>query len=173
MKRLGSLLMGVGVIVTGLGTAGFATAGDAVREAPTTTALPPATTPPETSMTTLAPASTTTPLAREDPAGFATALAAVLADGDVAHLEARLHPAVVSLYGADVCRVTLSGASGPDRQLTVAAVGGPGRGEWVIDERMTPVDDVVAVTLAAGSEIHVAHVGTELRSFTDCGEPLP
>lgn len=44
---------------------------------------------------------------------------------------------------------------------------------WVIDERVTPVGDVVAVTLVDGSEIHVAYVGTELRWFPDCGEPLP
>lgn len=73
---------------------------------------------PETPTTTTAP--------REDPAGFVAALAAALADGDAAYLEARLHPAVVSLYGADACRAALSGAAGPDRELTVAAVGGPG-----------------------------------------------
>lgn len=173
--------MGIGIVVTGLGVAGLASAADDVAETSTTTVPPPATAPPETSTTTPAPASTTTPapasttttLPREDPAGFVADLAAALAAGDTAYLEARLHPAVVSLYGADACRATLSGASAPDRELTVAAVGEPGRWEWVIDGRTTPVDDAVAVTLADGSEIHVAYVGTELRWFTDCGEPLP
>lgn len=171
MRRLGSVLMGVGVFVVGLGIAGLVRADAEAGGGPPTTSIPsPSLAAPATS-TTGSTGTTTAP--REDAAAFAADLATALREGDAEFLEGRLHPAVAVLYGAESCRSALAGAVDPGRDLTVVSVGDPGRWEWVIDGRSTPLGDVVTVVFADGSEAHFGYVGAELRWFTDCGDPLP
>jgi hypothetical protein len=124
------------------------------------------------------------PLPAEDPVdsaeGFFSSLAAAFRAGDSVTLYDALHPAVIDLYGEEACRGALD--RGPDESAAIEVVDaeGPGPFEWTIDGVTTSIEDALTVNVtrtAAGetssAEAHIAFVDTELRWFTDCGEPLP
>lgn len=167
-------MMGVGALVLVLGIAGLV-----VDDAPASVAAPASTTFPaslpstsRTSPSSTPASATSTTVALEEVAAFAADLAAALRTGDGDALDARLHPAVVALYGSEACRLALADVVEPDRDLTVTSSTGPADWDWVIDGRSIPVADVVTATLADGAQSHFGYVDGELRWFTDCGEPL-
>jgi hypothetical protein len=99
---------------------------------------------------------------------------------DVDSLYARLHPAVIDLYGGEVCAAYLTSVIETPVQIDVRSASEIGTWIWVIDDRNIPIPQAldVEVDFTARGEtvartVHLALVGEELRWFTDCGDPLP
>jgi hypothetical protein len=134
---------------------------------------------------------TSTTSTTEDPAdlvdqaaveGFYDLFQTAVQTGDADTLYARLHPAVLDLYGADQCRAFIdAGFDNPDLTFEVVSVGPLEPWVWERDGRTVDVGDAVALQLVqrtlanpdpAPQEAHVALVDGEIRWFTDCGDPL-
>ena len=170
-KRTGLWLMVVGAVLVLGGIVGgfvFAEDGDGTAE-------PNATSSADTSTTT------TDEPSRETAADLYALLERAFADDDDATLLARLDPAVLETYGDAQCRAYLEGLAPPGPTFEVVGVGEPAPWDYgERDGRQILVEDAIAVDLLVtnpGAEptaqvAHVRYDGSELRWFTDCGEPL-
>jgi hypothetical protein len=103
---------------------------------------------------------------------------------DVDTLFSLLHPTVLDVYGADVCRAYLESVIRNPVSVTVQGATDLPTWEWQADDRQVSVDEAVAVDAAvtAGGqtvdqEVHLAwdesSGNRRLAWFTDCGQPLP
>ncbi len=198
-QRLGALsLVVLGVVVGAVGVAGSVAGWGAsatkvylaaASPAPTTSTLPTASRPSTsaplavTSPSTSAPATVTTPstsLPTSTPAQFVGELDRALTKGDVAFLYARLHPAVISRYGAAQCRVWAGRAKDTTSRFVVrGAAGAPADYSYTTDSKTTVIHAVVAVpvdrvsaTSTVRTAVHTVAVDGTFRFFTDCGTPL-
>lgn len=103
---------------------------------------------------------------------------------DVDTLFELLHPAVLEVYGADVCRAYLESVIRNPVSVDVQGATDLPQWDWPADDRLVPIDGAIAVDAAVTSggqtvnqEVHLAwdeSSGTSrLAWFTDCGDPLP
>ncbi len=152
--------------------------------APTPTAAPtPTPTPPPTpSPTPAAPsAPTPTPGELEPPTAedFADELSAAIRDSDEAYLNERLHPEVITRYGAEQCaHWVTSDIAGDDIRWEVRSSSGPQEWDYASDDLSTIIADAwILDALQAQAdpperELHFAPSEGTWRWFTDCGEPV-
>lgn len=99
---------------------------------------------------------------------------------DVDTLLNNLHPAVIDLYGLDVCRTYLSSVVETPTQIELKDVLGVGPWDWEIDSRSTLIEKAYTLEIiltAQGEQLaQETHLGLRedgsLGWFTDCGDPL-
>lgn len=116
----------------------------------------------------------------ETPEAFIALFAEAIRTDDDAFLLARLHPVVLELYGKAQCRRQVASLAGdPSFEARVRGVEGPAPYDYAPDGQSITIEDAltVAVTFTSDAgtsrqDAHVAPVGSELRWFTDCGDPL-
>jgi hypothetical protein len=107
---------------------------------------------------------------------FLTQLAQALATNDTQFLFDNLHPAVLKLYGADMCQAHFKQRSpDPSYKVEFISMTGPAPWSWVPAKAPIPVEDVYTVkaTVTAQNkvttaELHVGLVGDGLYWFTQC-----
>jgi hypothetical protein len=109
---------------------------------------------------------------------FLRLFAAAFRGGDAAFLLARLHPAVITLYGQEQCTTYTATLTDPTRAYRFISVSAPGTYDYSPDGRSIQVSDVLTVRVrqtAYGQTItgpiHLAVVEGTVRWFTDCGTP--
>lgn len=174
--RLGIILMLAGGVLVLTGAIGLAVT-PATRE--TTSASPGSGrgSPSPVGSPTVEP--TKTPVQLEAPERFVPTLAAAIREGNQQFLFRRLHPAVLERFGDEQCRTALEAFDNPSFDLEVQATHPLKRWAWRTDGVRTKIAPAVAVDVirssggaASDDVVHVAHVGTQLRWFTDCGDPI-
>jgi hypothetical protein len=192
-RRLGAVLVVVGLLVTGVGVAGAlstvggpataaasgapnASSGASASAAPSSTATP---------APTPSPTPTPTPSPTPDPDTLAKAffvdLVQAIRAGDVDSMLPRLHPAVIERYGEAACKQELETRSAdPAYEIVVKVVQPPAAWDYTLDGVTTSIPDawtvdadVTALGQLGARQLHVAPVDGEVRWFTDCGTPLP
>jgi hypothetical protein len=178
-KNAGYALIASGVVVVAVGVIGAINSGGEDVVAGTTGAPTGETIGSETVVTgpTAVETGPTAPEV-ETPEEFLPLFAQAIREGDARFLFSRLHPSVVDLYGARQCRASAGAFVDPEADFVFVSTSEPGEYPWEVDGVTTPVEDVLTVqvtAVAAGEEIdreiHLGIIGTELRWFTDCGEP--
>jgi hypothetical protein len=109
---------------------------------------------------------------------FLPLFAAAFRGGDAAFLLARLHPAVITLYGRQQCATYTATLTDATRAYRITSVSAPGTYTYSPDGRSIQVPDVLTVRVrqtAYGQKvtgpIHLAVVDGTVRWFTDCGTP--
>src|SRR5262245_53230179 len=108
----------------------------------------------------------------ETPEAFLSSFAEAIRQGDARFLFDRLHPVVVDLYGAQACRAAVRAFVDPTTDLVFVSTSEPGPYLFEADGTSTEVQDVLTVEVEGqGQPIHLGIVGSELRWFTDCGDP--
>lgn len=159
VRKLGGALVVAGGVLASVGVAGMVLDGGSE-------ARPAAPTP--------APAS---PMAQETVEGFLDRLGEAMGSGDTVFLVARLHPAVLDLYGSEACLAAMDGLA-PVR-FRVRSVGEPETFGWVSDGVRREIPDALTVRVRARTDlgavirdVHLARVDGELRWLTDCGDPI-
>ncbi|GMU80090.1 MAG: hypothetical protein AMXMBFR46_28750 [Acidimicrobiia bacterium] len=172
----------VGIVTSGGSDDSSAAEPSTRREAPPATAS--ATTPPTTPRTTppTTPTPTTSPTTppTETPQAFFASLAGAFAANDDAFLYDRLHPLVLTRYGADQCRAYFANQSVPNFRAEVIGVRAPEPWDWTLDGRTDRLPSAVPVRVRIAddgatfreTEAHLVLVGNQLRWFTDCGTPI-
>jgi hypothetical protein len=189
----GSAVMALGVIVVAIGLIGtLADSGeDATDALQTPTTDPPTTTttaqpttktttePTTTTESTTATTAATTTIPDETPGEFLALFVEGL-QGDLDFLISRLNRASLDIYGEPQCRDTLSQLLDPEVEFEVREIGDPGPWDYVIDDIVTPLSDILPVEVerfvggqAIIQEVHWQLVDGEWTWFTDCGDPLP
>lgn len=137
------------------------------------------TVPAEETTTTNPPNTTTTvTVVAETPEDFLVALVRGLrADPEL--LVSRLNQVTIDIYGADQCLETLGQALDPETEFQIREIGEPGPWDYVIDDIITPLNDVLPIEVerfVAGQtiiqELHWQLVDGQWTFFTDCGDPL-
>ena len=112
---------------------------------------------------------------------FIQAFNGAFQDGDSDPLYQLLNPAVIDLYGEEVCRAHLGEIIQTPTSLEYLDSTRVGVWDWELDGVITPVDFAYAVQLNYTSqgqttkqEVHLTLPGdNSVRWFTDCGDPLP
>jgi hypothetical protein len=99
--------------------------------------------------------------------------------GDRDLLVSRLNQATMDIYGLEQCEATLSQVADPEQNVTIREIGVPGPWDYVIDDIVTPLEDVLPVEVerfvngqATIQELHWKLVDGVWTWFSDCGEPL-
>lgn len=154
-------LVGVTLIVVGVlmlwDSAQLQATTTTVLAAPTTTTTSPTTTTATTTTTTTIAATTTTTLPPETVEAFVATYRAALDADDVEFLFGRLHPQIIEIHGAELCRAWVEReVVALDNYEIVGEVAGPA------DERFTAPD---------GSQFVVADKFSTTISFSFQGEP--
>jgi hypothetical protein len=183
VQRLAPFVVALGIVMTVTGVVGALVGGgpdDAAAPAPRATSA--TTVSSATAAPTAAPApATTRPTAPPETAqAFFATFGRALAAGDSASLIARLHPLVVSRYGADQCRAYLTGLSVPRYAVEVLGVRAAEPWDWVLDGRTDRIPSAIPVRIRSTEdgttfrevEAHVVVVDNQVRWFTDCGTPI-
>lgn len=174
-----AIIVGASALATDGDRDGSSTAATTVET--TTTATPPTTVAssrPATSTPTSTP--TSVPAELEAPSEFVTVFGDAIAAGDVETLLARLHPAVPSHYGEDVCQAYLASLPKDPSTYEVARVGPLAQWTWEVDDAAIPIDDAAEMSLrrttggtTTEQVAHFAVVDGEWRWFTHCdGTPM-
>ena len=192
MRRLAQILMLVGAALVSLGLVGRFALGDNGGEAASGSSPPPASEPsPEPSESTGSipseePSESSEPSAEPPPELTETAqeffdlfVDAIQAEDD-AFLLARLHPAVLQMYGRKQCRAAVALLEPtPGFDVEVRRVEGPEPYDYAPDGQSVTIEDAFTLALTFSSsagtsrqEGHLALIGDEMRWFTDCGDPL-
>jgi hypothetical protein len=171
----------VGLVLMGVGIAGAA--GDwgsttkvsaAASAAPSTSTSAPSTSAPSTS----APSpSTSAFVPAESPEDLPALLNQAITDGDTELLLARLHPAVIARYGAEVCRGHVSRFTSQFTVLGEATT--PADYSYTTEGQTTVVPDTIALPVRVSGPgsppsdalMHIADADGTLRFFTDCTPP--
>lgn len=192
-RRLGAVLVVVGLLVAGAGVAGAlgsagglttaAASGVSVGSSAASASPVASSTAPPTPAPTPAPTPTQSPTPDPDTLtrAFLVDLIAAIRAGDVDSMLPRLHPAVIERYGEAACKQELETRSAdPTYEIVVKVVRPPAAWDYTLDGVTTSIPDawtidadVTAVGQLATRELHVAPVDGEVRWFTDCGTPLP
>ena len=178
---MGKRVAGATIIVTGsllvvAGIAGMALNGGDETSAATPTGS-------EQASGTAEPSVTQTPTPTppvETPEEFLERFVAAIRGGDADFLLERLHPIVVEFYGERTCRHAAEDFRDKTIAITFVSARGPGIYRWVVDGHEEDVADVLTVGVVfdrqgetSRQRIHLGIVGSELRWFTDCGNPRP
>lgn len=192
LLALGLVLAVAGVIVTVSDDDGSASRVATTEATDPTRSTGPATTSRPTPTTTLPAPTTTRPTpttvarsipttaAAETPQAFFALLGQAFASGDENTLYARLHPLVLTRYGADQCRTYLASISVPRYAVEVLEVKAPEPWDWTLDGRTDRLPSAIPVrvhitedgTNFRENEAHLVMVGNQARWFTDCGTPI-
>ena len=177
MKGLAVALMVVGVLAAAGGAVGVATKGGGTTGAVVSPTLSASLSPP----TSLSPSpfeSVSPPAPAESVRDFLASLAQAVRSKDQAFLLARLHPAVIALYGQQQCETFVSTLSDPTRAFRVRSVSALGQYNYNPDGTSTVVQDVYTVRVrvtangqTAVTDVHLGLVDGQIRWFTDCGTP--
>jgi hypothetical protein len=174
--RLGILLIAVGALLMVTGAVGLALT-PATPETTSASPSPDTGSPSPAGSPTVEP--TKAPAQLETPEQFVPELAAAIRAGNQRFLFRRLHPAVLERYGEEQCRSAMEGFDDPSFELEVQSSRGPHVWPWRTDGLTTRVPgtfDVNVIRRVGGEEdndvVHVALEGTQLRWFTDCGDPI-
>ena len=178
--------MVVGALLTIIGVVSLITRGepDTVAVGSTTT-VPPTTGPTVTvapSTTTSTTTTTTTPTTTTEPPETPEEFLALLVQGlreDPEFLVSRLNQATIDIYGAEQCLATFTNVLDPDTTFEIREIGEVGPWDYVIDDIVTPLEDILAIEVerfVAGQtiiqELHWRLVDGLWTWFSDCGEPL-
>ena len=179
MKGLAIGLMVAGVLAAAGGAVGIATnnggSTEVVASASPTGSVPvsPAPVPSGSLSPTPSPSA-----AAETVRAFLPLFAAAFRSGDAAFLLARLHPAVITLYGQRQCETYTATLTDPTRAYRITSVSAPGTYAYSPDGRSIRVPDVLTVRVRqtahgqrVNGPIHLAIVDGTVRWFTDCGTP--
>jgi hypothetical protein len=165
--RFGLLLLAIGALLLLTGAIGLALT-PAEREA----ARPAASPSPE-------PTGSPTAEPTETVQAFVASFNRAQANENVRFLLARLHPEVFERYGRPQCREYLGAVAGTVRDVEILRASEPGQAEYATDGESVVIDDAhtLRISLIANGEqtrgrMTLAQVGTELRWFTDCGDPV-
>jgi hypothetical protein len=175
-KSAGGSVVAVVVVVAGLLANVVAIAGSVADWGDDTTTVVLSSQPvPDTTTTTVADTTTTT-VRDETPEAFITRLDEALRTGDVAFLSARLHPAVINRYGAEVCAAHLETLQDTYTPRTVTGdATGPASYDWKTDGMTTTIADIYSVPIEITTdaapqrqEVHTTEVDGTFRWFSDC-----
>ena len=187
MPRLGPALMIVGAALLLVGLVGrFALGGDdgeaAVTSPPPASPVEPSAGPTDSPVPSPSetPSAEPTAVPTETPEEFIDLFAEAIRTDDDAFLLARLHPVVLAMYGRSPCRKAVASLAGdPEFDALVRNVEGPEPYDYAPDGQSVTVEDAFTLALTFTSadgtsrqEGHLALVRTEMRWFTDCGDPL-
>ncbi|MGH2682888.1 MAG: hypothetical protein ACRDIX_06615 [Actinomycetota bacterium] len=168
--RFGLLLLAIGPLLLLTGAIGLALT-PATREtaAPTSSPEP-------TGSPTGEP--TDEPAPPETAEAFVASFNRAQANSNVRFLVARLHPEVIERYGRAQCRAYLGEVAGTVRDVEIRRTSQLGEAEYATDGESVVVEDAyrLRISLTANGEpttgqMTLGLVGTELRWFTDCGDP--
>jgi hypothetical protein len=160
-----------------------ATASSGAAAGSSPSATPPAPPSPAPAMTMvdppsleIGPSSPSPAPAGETVEDFVAVFNAAFDAGDATTLFERLHPIVLDVFDAGMCRSYLDDiVSTTPPAITVREVGAPADWDWEVDGQVVTVANAIPVEVErdVGSqtviqEVHYARSGDELRWFTDC-----
>jgi hypothetical protein len=181
VKGFAVALMVVGVLAAAGGVVGLATNGGgstvavATPSASTSVSVAPS---PSSQASPSGSPSPTPSLGVEAVRAFLAPFARAIRSGDTAFLLAKLHPAVITLYGEQQCRTFLAGIRDRTRAYRVVSVSGLQIYDYNPDGLSIPLMNVFTVLVrqtadgeSAPASIHLGLVDGGLRWFTDCGTP--
>ena len=181
------LIAGASLLLVGLvGRFGFGGGGETAAPSPSpspTTSPSPSPEPTESAEPSVSESPSPEPtetIAAETPEEFFALFADAIRTDDDAFLLARLHPAVLEMYGQTQCRAAVvSLAADPSFEVRVRSVEGPESYDYAPDGQSVTVEDAFTLALTftttdgtSRQEGHLALVDGQMRWFTDCGDPI-
>lgn len=187
-RRLGAILLTLGLLIAGTGVVGALSGGP-----PSDTATDPTDGPASPRPSTRASASPTatpttaptpTPTATPNPEAlireFMEDLVAAIRAGDVDSMLPRVHPATIERYGEAACLEELSTrAADPTYDVVIKAIRPQAPWDYVTDDVSTTIADAWTIEVdltsfgtTSAREVHLAPTDGDVRWFTDCGTPL-
>ncbi len=177
MMAVGGLMTIVGVVaLIGGGGDETATSTTLPEAVASTTTVAPTTS--STTSTTQPPTTTTTVAVAETPEEFLVQLVEGLRENPE-FLVSRLNLATIEIYGTEQCLSTLRQVLDPETELEIREIGEVGPWDYVIDDVVTPLENVLAVEVQrlVGGETRIQELHWQLVDgvwtwFSDCGEPL-
>jgi hypothetical protein len=180
VRRLAPFVIGLGIVMLVVGIGGALTQGGDSDDATATRTRPAEPVPTTASPTTAAPTTTPTTTPAETPQAFFALLGRAFASDDDTFLFDRLHPLVLTRYGAEQCRAYFAGQSVPRFSVEVLESRVAEAWDWTLDGRTDRLPSAIPVRIRSTddgttfreNEAHVVLVDSQVRWFTDCGTPI-